>query len=79
MLAGIVTDGDLRRHMATDLLGRSVDDIMTPRPTSISPDTLVAEALEMVETRKIAALPVVEDGKPVGILHVLDLLRAGAA
>jgi arabinose-5-phosphate isomerase len=79
MLAGIVTDGDLRRHMATDLLGRSVEDIMTPRPTSISPDTLVAEALEMVETRKIAALPVVEDGKPVGILHVLDLLRAGAA
>jgi len=79
MLAGIVTDGDLRRHMATDLLGQSVDDIMTPRPTSIPPDTLVAEALEMVESRKIAALPVVEDGKPVGILHVLDLLRAGAA
>ncbi len=79
MLAGIVTDGDLRRHMAADLLDQRVEAIMTPRPTAIPPDTLVAEALEMVESRKIAALPVVEDGKPVGILHVLDLLRAGAA
>ena len=64
MLAGIVTVGDLRRHMAADLLDQRVEAIMTPRPTAIPPDTLVAEALEMVESRKIAALPVVEDGKP---------------
>ncbi len=78
-LAGIVTDGDLRRHMGADLLARSVDDVMTRNPKTIPPDTLVAEALEIVESRKIGALVVVEDGKPVGVLHVLDLLRIGAA
>ncbi|MCP8939743.1 KpsF/GutQ family sugar-phosphate isomerase [Alsobacter sp. SYSU M60028] len=78
-LVGIVTDGDLRRHMASDLLSRPVEAVMTQNPKAIPPETLVAEALEMVESRKIGALPVVEAGRPVGILHVLDLLRAGAA
>lgn len=78
-VAGIVTDGDLRRHMGGDLLARTVDAVMTARPLTIPPDTLLVEALEMVESRKITALIVAEAGRPVGIVHVLDLLRAGAA
>lgn len=78
-LAGIITDGDLRRHMSTDLLGQTVDQVMTANPASVPPDTLVAEALEIVETRKIGALIVAQDRKPVGLVHVLDLLRIGAA
>ncbi|HVL73308.1 MAG TPA: KpsF/GutQ family sugar-phosphate isomerase [Beijerinckiaceae bacterium] len=78
-LAGIVTDGDLRRHMSPDLLARTVDEVMTRDPKAVAPDMLLAEALEFVETRKVAALPVVADGRPVGLVHVLDLLRAGAA
>ncbi|PSC07125.1 KpsF/GutQ family sugar-phosphate isomerase [Alsobacter soli] len=78
-IAGIVTDGDLRRHMQPDLMSRTVDEVMTPNPTTAPPTLLVAEALEIVETRKIGALIVAEEGKPVGLVHVLDLLRIGAA
>ncbi len=78
-LSGIITDGDLRRHMATDLLGRVVDDVMTRAPRSVAPTILVAEALDIVETYKIGALIVTDQQKPVGLVHVLDLLRAGAA
>ncbi|MFN3688566.1 SIS domain-containing protein [Salinarimonas sp.] len=78
-LAGIVTDGDVRRHMGNDLLARSVDEVMTRKPLTIAPDILLGEALELVETRKVSALVVVEEGRPVGLVHVLDLLRAGAA
>lgn len=78
-LAGIITDGDLRRHMAGDLLSRTVDAVMTRAPRSVDPGILVAEALEIVETHKIGALIVTDQQKPVGIVHVLDLLRAGAA
>ncbi len=78
-LAGLVTDGDLRRHMAPDLLGRRVDDIMTKSPKTVTPDTLIAEALEIMESRKISSLVVLEDQKPVGLIHLLDLLRIGAA
>ena len=78
-LSGIITDGDLRRHMAGDLLGRRVEDVMTRDPRSIAPTILVAEALEIVEKHKIGALIVTDAQRPVGLLHVLDLLRAGAA
>jgi arabinose-5-phosphate isomerase len=77
-LAGIITDGDLRRHMGPDLMGRQVESVMTRKPTTAPPDLLVAEALEIVESRKIGAIVVVEDGRPVGLVHVLDLLRIGA-
>jgi arabinose-5-phosphate isomerase len=79
LLSGIITDGDLRRHMSADLLGHTVDQVMTANPASVPPETLVAEALEIVETRKIGALIVTEDRRPVGLVHVLDLLRIGAA
>ena len=78
-LAGIITDGDLRRHMGTDLLARSAGEIMTKKPKTISPDTLASAALETINASKITALFVVESGKPVGIVHIHDLLRAGVA
>jgi arabinose-5-phosphate isomerase len=78
-LAGIVTDGDLRRHMGSGLVDLPVDEVMTRSPTTIEPDTLLGEALEIVESRSISALVVVEANRPVGIVHVLDLLRAGVA
>jgi arabinose-5-phosphate isomerase len=78
-LIGILTDGDLRRAMGPDLLARRIADVMTSAPRSVGPDTLAAEALAMMNDRErpITALFVVEAGRPVGILHVHDLLRAG--
>ena len=77
-LAGIVTDGDLRRHMGDGLLARTTAEIMTPSPRTVGPDTLAAAALATLQGR-ITALFVVDDGRPVGIVHVHDLLRMGAA
>jgi arabinose-5-phosphate isomerase len=78
-LAGIVTDGDIRRHMGPDLLAKQVDEVMTRRATTAKPDMLLGEALEILESRNIAALVVLEGLKPIGLIHVLDLLRAGVA
>ena len=78
-LAGIITDGDLRRHMRPDLLAAKVDDVMTRQPKTVSGDQLVSEALELLNSSKITAVIVVEDGTPVGIVHLHDLLRAGVA
>ncbi|NBJ12192.1 KpsF/GutQ family sugar-phosphate isomerase [Microvirga arsenatis] len=78
-LAGIVTDGDLRRNLRPDLATLPVAAVMTRTPRTIAPDALVATALEMEEASRITALIVVEGGKPVGLVHYLDLLRAGAA
>jgi arabinose-5-phosphate isomerase len=78
-LAGIVTDGDVRRHLSADLPARPVDEVMTRQPLTIAPDMLLAEALELIESRKKGALIVAQDGRPVGLVHVLDLLREGVA
>ena len=78
-LAGIITDGDLRRHMRPDLLAAKVDDVMTRQPRTVSADQLVSEALELLNSSKITAVIVVENGAPVGIVHLHDLLRAGVA
>src|SRR5215831_19852833 len=79
LLAGIITDGDLRRHMENGLLERSTREIMTAGPKTVSPELLASAALEMINASKITALFVVEDGRPVGIIHIHDLLRAGVA
>jgi arabinose-5-phosphate isomerase len=79
LLVGIITDGDLRRNMRDDLLKSSVDSVMTRNPKSMRPDQLAAEALELLNARKVTALFVVEQGKPVGLVHVHDLLRIGVA
>ena len=76
-LVGIVTDGDLRRHIGPKLLEMSVDELMTPSPLSVEPNLLASAALELMNRRRVTALFVVENGEPVGILHVHDLLRAG--
>jgi len=78
-LVGIITDGDLRRHMRDDLLDQSVEDVMTRAPKTVRPDQLISETLDILNTTKVTALFVVEVGKPVGVIHVHDLLRAGAA
>lgn len=79
-LVGIVTDGDLRRHMRSDLMAAPVADVMTRNPRTVAPDTLAVEALEMLNSRKITALFVVDaDNRPCGLIHLHDLLRLGAA
>lgn len=78
-LDGVITDGDLRRHMAPELLALTAGEVMTPRPKSIRPDALASEALAIMNARSITNLFVVADGRPVGIVHVHDVLRAGVA
>lgn len=78
-LAGIITDGDLRRHIDSDILAMRVDDVMTEDPKTIAPDTLVATALRIINTSSITTLMVVDARRPVGIVHLHDLLRIGAA
>lgn len=79
-LVGILTDGDLRRHMSPDLLGRTAGEVMTGTPRTVPPNLLAAEALRQMNARSITSLFVVEPGgRPVGVLHVHDCLRAGLA
>jgi arabinose-5-phosphate isomerase len=78
-LMGVITDGDLRRHMGPNLLAATVDDVMTAKPKTIAPTMLASAALELINSSRITALFVVEKHKPVGIVHVHDLLRVGVA
>jgi len=78
-LVGVITDGDLRRHMGDDLLQATVDEVMTASPKTVRPDQLVSEALQLLNAAKITALIVVDMERPVGIVHFHDLLRVGAA
>jgi arabinose-5-phosphate isomerase len=81
-LVGIITDGDLRRHMGPDLLGRTVGEVMTASPRTIGADALAAEALHALNAgrRPITSLFVVDAAtRPIGLIHVHDLLRAGVA
>ncbi|OWY02200.1 KpsF/GutQ family sugar-phosphate isomerase [Thioclava sp. IC9] len=75
-LTGIVTDGDLRRHMQ-GLLEHKVSEVMTANPRTIAPGQLAEAAVAQMNERKITALFVVEDEKPVGFLQIHDCLRAG--
>jgi arabinose-5-phosphate isomerase len=80
VLCGIVTDGDLRRALQKfpDLLTRRVADCMTPRPKTIPRDELAARAVQVMERYSITSLLVVgEEGRPEGVLHLHDLLKAG--
>jgi arabinose-5-phosphate isomerase len=78
-LVGIITDGDLRRHIDDDILARTVDEVMTRMPKTIRPQALAAEALGQMNANKITALFVTEDGRLKGIVRVHDILRAGVA
>jgi arabinose-5-phosphate isomerase len=79
-LTGIFTDGDLRRHLELqpDLINKKVKDFMTKNPTAIKKDRLAAEAFDLIRSKKIDEVPVVDDKKrPIGLLDVQDLLKAG--
>jgi arabinose-5-phosphate isomerase len=79
MLQGVITDGDLRRHMGPELLTRLTGQVMTTGNTSIRPEALVNEALRTMNTKFITALFVLENERPIGIVHIHDCLRAGVA
>ena len=80
-LLGIITDGDLRRHMDPNLLTLPAGDVMTGEPKTIRPGALAAEALREMTMREnpITSLFVVEERSPSGIVHIHDCLRAGVA
>lgn len=78
-LIGMITDGDLRRHMRPDLLAQPARTIMTRKPNTLPPSMLASAALEQMNSRKRTQMFVVDRGQPVGIVHVHDLLRAGVA
>jgi arabinose-5-phosphate isomerase len=75
-LIGVVSDGDLRRNL-TDLMARNAGEVCTRNPVTVTADTLAAEALAILNRNKIGVLIVCEGTRPVGILHLHDLLRIG--
>ncbi|MFV0627523.1 MAG: SIS domain-containing protein [Alphaproteobacteria bacterium] len=78
-LLGMITDGDLRRIISSDMLTKNPVDVMTKSPKTISPDVLAAEAVALMNDKKITQLFALKDGKPVGVIHLHDCLRAGVA
>jgi arabinose-5-phosphate isomerase len=80
ILIGIVTDGDLRRHLGPDLTLRHVEDVMTKNPTTVHGDMLAAEVIEIINTKRITAVFVLDtQQKPAGLIHIHDLLREGVS
>ncbi|MGZ3299252.1 MAG: CBS domain-containing protein, partial [Asticcacaulis sp.] len=79
-LAGLITDGDLRRHMDDALMAKTTDEVMNRTPRTIRPEALAAEALGQMNARKITCLFVTDgDNRPVGLIHIHDCLRAAVA
>jgi arabinose-5-phosphate isomerase len=78
-LIGIITDGDLRRHMGNNLTSRTAAEVMTKSPMAVTQGILAVEAIKILNEKGRTQLFVVEGGKPVGVLHIHDLLRAGIA
>ncbi|OHV73401.1 SIS domain-containing protein [Ensifer sp. LCM 4579] len=79
-LIGVITDGDLRRHMTGDLLGQPVEEVMSHNPRVVKGDVLASAAMEFMQEHKVTVLFLVDEAQmPVGILHIHDLLRAGVA
>jgi arabinose-5-phosphate isomerase len=78
-LLGVITDGDLRRNLVDGLLDKPVEEVMSKSPKTATADMLAAAALEDMEEHSITALFVIEQSRPVGLIHLHDLLRAGVA
>lgn len=76
-LIGVVTDGDLRRHMRDSLLNEPVSAVMSQNPITLRAGQLAAEALRIMNEKSITCIFIVEEGKPTGIIHIHDCLRAG--
>lgn len=78
-LIGVISDGDLRRHMG-GLMEKSARDVATLGPVTVTPELFAAQALAILNEKKISVLMVVDDmNRPVGVIHIHDLLRAGVA
>jgi arabinose-5-phosphate isomerase len=77
-LIGIITDGDLRRRLTPEAFAGPAAPLMTPNPVSVTPETPLADVVALLNARKITALYALEAGRPVGLVHLHDLLRAGA-
>ncbi|MEN2494260.1 MAG: Arabinose 5-phosphate isomerase KdsD [Hyphomicrobiaceae bacterium hypho_1] len=76
-LVGMITDGDLRRHMGPNLVESEVQDIMTHNPDTLPHHILASAAIEHMNSRERTQMFIVQENKPVGIVHIHDLLRAG--
>ncbi len=79
LLAGIVTDGDLRRYLTSGKSAAIIDEVMTKSPRTAEPDSLAADILRTMNERKITQIFVLNAGKPVGLVHMHDLLKSGLA
>jgi arabinose-5-phosphate isomerase len=78
-LAGLVTDGDLRRYLTSGKTASVIDEVMTRSPRTAAPDSLAADVLRIMNERKITQIFVLDNGKPVGLIHMHDLLKSGLA
>ena len=78
-LTGILTDGDLRRCLSADILNAHAIDLMTKNPKTIAPSAITSEALKLMHDKKITNLFVIENKKPIGVIHIHDLLNNGVA
>ena len=78
-LIGIISDGDLRRHISAELLSQNVEDIMTSTPVTISPNLVSGKALQIMNDRNIQCLFVCKNDTPIGLVRILDLLKIGVA
>lgn len=77
-LVGIITDGDFRRHILEDIILSSVSDIMTKNPISVNSDVLAADAMHIMNEKRITALPVTDnDNNLLGLVHIHDLVKLG--
>ena len=77
-LVGVITDGDLRRHLSPDLLGKKAAEIMFTTPTTLSPNALVADALALMNEKSVGSIFILDHLKPIGVVHLKDCLRVGA-
>jgi len=77
LLVGMLTDGDLRRCLSSDILDKKASDVMTVNPKVISPDSMASEAVKLMHEKKITNIFAVENGKPVGVIHIHDCLNSG--
>ena len=78
-LTGMLTDGDLRRCMSARIFDEKPINLMTKNPKTISKDLMASEALKIMNDKKITNIFVIEDGKPIGVIHIHDLLNQGVA
>ena len=76
-LIGVITDGDLRRRLSPDMFQRDARALMSPNPMTISPEAPIADAIAIMNAKRITILFAVTDGAPVGVVHMHDLLAAG--